>query len=189
PALNEYTISGQIVTLGFMLDVTDYIDVDYLAGPLLFRPRCQTPIVIDGATTGHLPEVPELNTERIFMNGLTLKRVTGPPAGGEYGIGNDVLPFGLVIPGAQLWASYYGSGTLPTALQTGLAVTQLTGTTLQLPATPLAGLEAGYLNGLSLRRVVSAPGLGEYSFSGNVATLGQTVNLAGTDSAWWDIFV
>src|SRR5262249_40348142 len=48
PGANEYTISGQLVTLGFVLDVTDYIDVDYLGGPLLFRPRCQTPVTIDG---------------------------------------------------------------------------------------------------------------------------------------------
>jgi hypothetical protein len=126
-------------------------------------------------TAFSLANTPVTNSEELYFNTLRLRKVSSGPGINEYTISGANITLGFGKGAGDYFVASYSTATATTS-HSHVSNYELTGTgtSFSLPSTPSAGSERLTFNTLRLRRVAAAPGINEYTISGNAVTLGFT---------------
>ena len=173
PGVNEYTITGSLVTLGLTKGAGDFLVADYRVPPNTRRIYHEEHVGTGTAFT--LANTPVIDTEVLNFNTLRLRKVGAAPGINEYTISGAAITLGFSKVAGDYFIADYDALTAAAA-HTHIYNEELTGTgtAFTLANVPVAGSEILWFNTLRQRRVVAGPGINEYTISGADVTTGLT---------------
>ena len=127
---------------------------------------------------------PMVGTTEAVLNGLQQRRVLVAPGVGEFAVSGAAVTLGSTRLAGD-WVLVRYETAVPSVHDHVISEAPTgSGATWTLAQTPAVGTERVIVNGLEYRRVTAGPGVGEYSISGAVVTLG--LPLTGADRIWAD---
>lgn len=107
PGLNEYTISGDTITLGFSKATGDVLIADYRVSTPTNHVHVQQETISGTGTSVSLSQTPIADSEVLFMNLIRLLRVASSPGLNEYTISGAAITLGMSkAAGDSLIADY-----------------------------------------------------------------------------------
>ncbi len=178
PALNEYMISGAAITLGTVKDSADHLVADYETDTDTAHTHTYHEALVGAGTGFTLGATPVAGSERVYWNGIRLRRVVSSPSLNEYTISGTTITLGFFKDSADSLVAAYNTTTDTTHAHSYHVALSGTGTSFTVPITPLAGSVRLIWNRLRLRQVGASPGLNEYTISGTAMTLGFSKDAA-----------
>jgi len=108
PGLNEYTISGASITLGFSKGAGDYFVADYDYAYSSDQHSHISNYALTGTGTSfNLPETPTTGSEKLYFNLLRLRRVTSSPGINEYMISGVAITLGFSKGASDMFIADY----------------------------------------------------------------------------------
>jgi len=173
PGLNEYTITGSEVTLGFTKAASDFLVADYRVQPN--TRRIVNEQLVGTGTSFALSSTPDVGTEVLTRNTIRLRRVGASPGTNEYTISGASITLGIAVVAGEYLVADYDVTQSPVS-HTHVYGEELTGTgtSFALANTPVVGSEVLWFNTIRQRRVVAAPSTNEYTISGASITTGMS---------------
>jgi hypothetical protein len=175
-SVNEYQSGLTLVVLGLSKLSADVVSVDYHVLTECDDPHAH---VYGEEPTGEnnsytLQHEPVVNSERVFLNTFSLRRVGSSPQVGECAIAGGVITlWDDLVAGDKLVVDYL-TRDLPIVAHEHVLheVISGSGNLFSLVDVPIAGTERIYHNLLRLKRVDDNPQLGEYIIEGKIFFVG-----------------
>lgn len=180
PGLNEYSISGNVVTFGGGLAAGEVATINYWT--LLAQARKEE-FTTPGSTLT-LTSTPFTDSEVVVIGTVEQRRVASSPGLNEYTLSGGTITLGsTLVSGEVAWVTYWTASPSATPRHDDFSGPA---SSLPLTASPVMDSEIIVISTRHQRRVVSSPGLNEYTLSGSMATLGSP--LVAGEVAWVDYF-
>ncbi len=176
PGANEFAGSGTTYTLDRAVQAADRFWCNLQFGALTSAPDIGVAAVGSGVAWS-FATAPLTDSDEVFVSGFAARRVVSSPGVGEYLMTSaDDFTLGWDPGAGFVWTNGLVAGLPPSAWHPNDELPQVAADTVEFPYTPIASSESLFLGTRALRRVVGAPGIGEYRMTTAVrAQLWRTI--------------